>query len=167
MYLCDCFFYFNETAPTQIYTLSLHDALPISLPHEVVREVGGGREVLPRGAPHAIGAERERGEERRQDADDRLERVHGVEERLLVLLHVGVVRERQALHRRQHGDEVAVEAAALATDQLRDVGGLLLGHDRRARRERVRELDEAELGGRPERGGRREPRGGDAPGRAA
>src|SRR5256886_9412422 len=81
MYLCDCFFYFNETAPTQIYTLSLHDALPISLPHEVVREVGGGREVLPRGAPHSIGAERERGEERRQDADDRLERVHGGEER--------------------------------------------------------------------------------------
>src|SRR2546430_9415907 len=52
-----------------------------ALPHEVVREVGGGREVLPRGAPHSIGAERERGEERRQDADDRLERVHGGEER--------------------------------------------------------------------------------------
>src|SRR5262245_64652387 len=25
------FFFFNETAPTEIYTLSLHDALPISL----------------------------------------------------------------------------------------------------------------------------------------
>src|SRR5438874_11775552 len=26
-----CFFFFNVTAPTEIYTLSLHDALPISL----------------------------------------------------------------------------------------------------------------------------------------
>src|SRR2546421_1530945 len=27
-----CFFFFNDTATTEIYTLSLHDALPISLP---------------------------------------------------------------------------------------------------------------------------------------
>ena len=25
----DCFFFFNDTATTEIYTLSLHDALPI------------------------------------------------------------------------------------------------------------------------------------------
>ena len=25
-----CFFFFNDTATTEIYTLSLHDALPIS-----------------------------------------------------------------------------------------------------------------------------------------
>src|SRR2546426_11569304 len=31
--LCTCFFFFfNDTATTEIYTLSLHDALPISLP---------------------------------------------------------------------------------------------------------------------------------------
>src|SRR5438552_13196751 len=30
-----CFFFFNTTAPTEIYTLSLHDALPIlTLPAE-------------------------------------------------------------------------------------------------------------------------------------
>src|SRR2546430_13734396 len=28
-----CFFFFNDTATTEIYTLSLHDALPISLIH--------------------------------------------------------------------------------------------------------------------------------------
>src|SRR5690348_18115957 len=28
--LCFFFFFFNDTAPTEIYTLSLHDALPIS-----------------------------------------------------------------------------------------------------------------------------------------
>src|SRR5438445_9415191 len=27
---CVCFFFFQATAPTEIYTLSLHDALPIS-----------------------------------------------------------------------------------------------------------------------------------------
>src|ERR1022692_5292605 len=29
--LCVFFFFFNDTATTEIYTLSLHDALPISL----------------------------------------------------------------------------------------------------------------------------------------
>src|SRR2546427_12473216 len=28
---CSLFFFFNDTATTEIYTLSLHDALPISL----------------------------------------------------------------------------------------------------------------------------------------
>src|SRR5687768_18250474 len=28
-YCCACLFFFNDTAPTEIYTLSLHDALPI------------------------------------------------------------------------------------------------------------------------------------------
>ena len=28
--LCFVFFFFNDTATTEIYTLSLHDALPIS-----------------------------------------------------------------------------------------------------------------------------------------
>ena len=30
VFLCICFFFFNDTATTEIYTLSLHDALPIS-----------------------------------------------------------------------------------------------------------------------------------------
>src|SRR3712207_9550690 len=40
----DCFFFFNDTATTEIYTLSLHDALPISL------------QFLPGGAAGALGA---------------------------------------------------------------------------------------------------------------
>src|SRR3712207_6966469 len=31
-----CFFFFNDTATTEIYTLSLHDALPISMPYSRV-----------------------------------------------------------------------------------------------------------------------------------
>src|SRR5947209_12649730 len=44
MYLISLFFFFNDTATTEIYTLSLHDALPIS------RDVRGhqvGRELDP------------------------------------------------------------------------------------------------------------------------
>src|SRR3712207_8184435 len=37
-------FFFNDTATTEIYTLSLHDALPIS--GRAVREVGDGRGVV-------------------------------------------------------------------------------------------------------------------------
>src|SRR5688572_33036713 len=39
---CSSFFFFNYTAPTDIYTLSLHDALPISFTpqkHEITAEV--------------------------------------------------------------------------------------------------------------------------------
>src|SRR5438034_9697914 len=32
------FFFFNDTATTEIYTLSLHDALPISPTHRQVRQ---------------------------------------------------------------------------------------------------------------------------------
>src|SRR3712207_9437364 len=37
MRYCAFFFFFNDTAPTEIYTLPLHDALPISeLRHEAL-----------------------------------------------------------------------------------------------------------------------------------
>src|SRR2546430_13738342 len=45
------FFFFNDTATTEIYTLSLHDALPISaLPRVLQRpaHVQGGRAPRPR-----------------------------------------------------------------------------------------------------------------------
>src|SRR5256885_3356278 len=32
------FFFFNDTATTEIYTLSLHDALPISIEHRLMRQ---------------------------------------------------------------------------------------------------------------------------------
>src|SRR5256884_3806707 len=45
--LCHLFFFFNDTATTEIYTLSLHDALPIS--------VRVAQRVRPHDA-HAVGA---------------------------------------------------------------------------------------------------------------
>src|SRR5205809_7508409 len=71
------FFFFNNTATTEIYTLSLHDALPISLQ--------GGRDHLPRGRgrprrgvrrPHGLGrhpqAGRRRSEEHTSELQSRL-----------------------------------------------------------------------------------------------
>src|SRR5258708_22263593 len=40
------FFFFNDTAPTEIYTLSLHDALPISLVFELDDQVAHGERRL-------------------------------------------------------------------------------------------------------------------------
>src|SRR5258706_3916941 len=43
------FFFFNDTATTEIYTLSLHDALPISSPHGTHRFPGRRRDRRARG----------------------------------------------------------------------------------------------------------------------
>src|SRR6516165_12402765 len=41
-------FFFNDTATTEIYTLSLHDALPISRPeHEPANVAGREQHVVP------------------------------------------------------------------------------------------------------------------------
>src|SRR5947208_3236339 len=46
------FLFFNDTATTEIYTLSLHDALPISLPgHEDVHDHDIGGATLVRANP--------------------------------------------------------------------------------------------------------------------
>src|ERR1035437_11032811 len=37
------FFFFNDTATTEIYTLSLHDALPISVPRTALEWTAGRR----------------------------------------------------------------------------------------------------------------------------
>src|SRR3712207_7056030 len=43
-----CFFFFNDTATTEIYTLSLHDALPIS---SVTAQVMAGVALARAGVP--------------------------------------------------------------------------------------------------------------------
>src|SRR2546427_3121738 len=47
--LLSVFFFFNDTATTEIYTLSLHDALPISQPRERHRALEAER-LFPRRA---------------------------------------------------------------------------------------------------------------------
>src|SRR5258707_3967903 len=69
-----CFFFFNDTATTEIYTLSLHDALPIYRPaaHLGRRSAGGApRAPPPRGAqrrhPHVARLHPRRRTEPRED----------------------------------------------------------------------------------------------------
>ncbi len=86
---------------------------------------------------------------RREQPGDRAQRepalVERVEQRLLVLLEVAVVGEREALERGQEPGEVADQAAGLAARELGDVGVLLLRQHRRPGAVRVGEAEEAEL----------------------
>src|SRR2546422_7309739 len=52
------FFFFNDTATTEIYTLSLHDALPISVPSHRLEFLREGEQslVIESGAQLACGA---------------------------------------------------------------------------------------------------------------
>src|SRR3712207_7076468 len=72
------FFFFNDTATTEIYTLSLHDALPISEPRDAIEEIiepyliqKGFVQRTPRGrllTPHAF---RHRSEEHTSELQSR------------------------------------------------------------------------------------------------
>src|SRR3712207_7192251 len=55
MQLCIRFFFFNDTATTEIYTLSLHDALPISVARARRRRRLGGAHGVRRLPGHARG----------------------------------------------------------------------------------------------------------------
>src|SRR2546427_6841443 len=50
------FFFFNDTATTEIYTLSLHDALPILLPPGTRRQRGARARPTRGGAPRDLPA---------------------------------------------------------------------------------------------------------------
>src|SRR5436190_3558957 len=60
--LLSFFFFFNDTATTEIYTLSLHDALPICLLRPVEHGVVGGRQ---RGGGEGEGGRAERQPDRK------------------------------------------------------------------------------------------------------
>src|SRR3712207_8764944 len=71
------FFFFNDTATTEIYTLSLHDAPPISSPtlaprlhaHDAVRGAGCGRRAEAR--VHHVQPAAERSEEHTSELQSR------------------------------------------------------------------------------------------------
>src|SRR3712207_8546959 len=70
---CDKFFFFNDTATTEIYTLSLHDALPICRLRE--RELRDGARRLHAAGPRELRGKAQprqrRGEPRRARSQDR------------------------------------------------------------------------------------------------
>src|SRR5256885_14954452 len=54
--LCSSFFFFNDTATTEIYTLSLHDALPISVGRRLAELTGAESGIITSGAAGAMAA---------------------------------------------------------------------------------------------------------------
>ena len=118
--------------------------------HEQVGDVGG-RDHLVRGrAGERLAPEADRPEHPARGLQAQVERVDRVEQVLLVLLHVLVVGQREAVHHPVEGAQVRDHARRLRAQELRGVGVLLLGHDRGARGPGVRDLAEAELLARPQ-----------------
>src|SRR6266540_7545946 len=81
-FFCFLFFFFNDTATTEIYTLSLHDALPISRPPEQPHR------ALDRGRPaeqlHRRGAQRGARNGRSEEHTSELQSHHDLVCRLLL-----------------------------------------------------------------------------------
>src|SRR6266568_7147878 len=77
-YRLSFFFFFNDTATTEIYTLSLHDALPISASLRSDRSL---REVLPFGRDQHHGGQRGRAASEDRGAEAALRRWAGVDNR--------------------------------------------------------------------------------------
>ncbi len=126
--------------------------------HEQVGDLGRREHLVARGLGQPLAVEGDPGEHPLGRVEAALDRLDRVEQRLLVLLHVLAVGQRQRVHRPQQREEVGGDARALGAQQLGRVGVLLLRHDRGARGERLVELAEAELRGAPDDDLRAEPR---------
>ena len=116
-----------------------------ALLHQVVGQVGGVDEAAPGRAEHILGNGLHGGHHGSGHGQAHLDGVYAIEDALLVLLHILVVGQRNALEGGEQGDEVAVDTTRLAADQLGHVGVLLLGHDGGAGGVGVGELHELEL----------------------
>ena len=113
--------------------------------HQIVGAVGGVDEAFGGGPaqlihPHSHGLVH--GGEHIQAQGNR---IHRVKNGLLILLHILVVGQGQALHDRQQAHQVAVHPARLTADQLGNIGVLLLGHDGGAGGIGIVQGDKAEL----------------------
>ena len=125
--------------------------------NQVVGQVGGGGVTLARRLLHGLGIDRDAAaflpggrvklaaNHLGKDAQRVLERVHRIEQRLLVFLVVLVVGQRLALHEGDQAHQVTYHAAGLAACQLGHVGVFLLRHDGAAGGETVGDFDKAEV----------------------
>ena len=125
--------------------------------NQEVGDLGGRQHLVAGGVLEALAVEGDPGEHPLGCVEAGLDRVDRVEQRLLVLLHVLAVGQRQRVHGAQQGEEVGRDPGALGAQQLGRVGVDLLRHDRRPRGEGLVEPAEAELAARPDDDLRAEP----------
>src|SRR5256885_3885741 len=83
------FFFFNDTATTEIYTLSLHDALPISVVHNAQRKTQNGLGQATRRAPGI----------RRTQADRKSTRLNSSH---LVISYAVFCLKKKKIHEKEH-----------------------------------------------------------------
>src|SRR5205814_9602327 len=76
--------FFNETATTQIYTLSLHDALPISIASGCAILPAAGRDTRRAGAPAAPAPGQVSGKSRSEEHTSELQSLRHLVCRLLL-----------------------------------------------------------------------------------
>src|SRR5690606_6266995 len=93
-----------------------------SLLDEPLRDVRREREALRGLIRHTFGVETESRDHSSECGKQHLQRLDGVEDRLLVLLEVTVVRKRQTLESAEKPRQVADESPRLATRKLCDIG---------------------------------------------
>ena len=112
--------------------------------HQPVRQVGRGGEPGAGEGAHAVEIRRHVAHHARHRRERQRPGLGGIEHRLLVLLHVLRIGQRQALHHRQQPDQRAGHPPGLRPHQLGRVRIALLRHDRAAGGERIRQPDEPE-----------------------
>ena len=117
---------------------------------ELLGDVGGEQERVGDGLGEAVAVRLEAADEDGHPLEPEADVAAGVEDRRLVLLQVAVVRERQALDRREQPGEAPDRRSRLAAHELGDVRVELLRHHRRSGRRVLGQLHETELGRRPE-----------------
>src|SRR6266566_8072418 len=74
-----------------------------------------------------------------------MNRIDGIEERLLIFLKIAIIRGGKRFQHRQDRDQISIKPAGLAARQLRHIGILLLRHQARAGGKSVAELHETEF----------------------
>ncbi len=112
-------------------------------PNQPVRQIGGGSEPRARELAHALRVRGHVAHHPRRGGQHQRPGLGGVEHRLLVLLHVLGIGERQAFHHRQQADQRSVDPPGLGPHQLGGVRVALLRHDRAAGGEGVGQAHEA------------------------
>ena len=117
---------------------------------EQVGDLGRGKHLVAGCVLHALAVELDPGQHPGGRVEAELDRFDRVEERLLVLLHVLAVGQRQRVHDPEQGRVAGGDAGALGPQQLGRVRVELLRHDRGAGGEGLVELAEAELGAGPD-----------------
>ena len=118
--------------------------------HQIVSQVRGVNKAFLCRTLHILAVGTHRLNHRRKHLQTHIYRIAGIKNRFLILLHILIICQRQALQRSQQCNQISVYPAGLTADQLRHIRVLLLGHNGRARGIRIAQLHKLKLPARPE-----------------